>query len=195
MNKIEVVTNFLRQLPGIAMPLVIVVVVVVFTLRWLNGVPAYVENLVAGPRPPQSVLDERLSFSSIEAAERDLGVKVGVPVYFPSFLVWPPSSIRGQREPVRVVSLLFRSNDNMQGLQIREIFWSGEDLPFPVPEPLVVTERRGVDVDGVPGSLLVGDGQSGTAVNQLRWRAGGVHFIVTTVYPPEELLTIARSIR
>ena len=38
------------------------------------------------------------------------------------------------------------------------------------------------------GQLLVGESQAGTPVNQLRWMAEGVHLVVTTIYPPEELL-------
>ncbi len=187
--------GLLKQLPSILLPFAIAVAVMVMMLRLLNGVPGYVENLVAAPPLPQNVLDERLSYPSIEAAEKDLGVQVATPAYFPSYLVWPPSSIRGQREPARVVSLLFQSSDGKQGLQIREIFWQGDSLPFAVPEPLNVAERRAVDVDGNAGQLLLGSGQEGTPVNQLRWRTGGVYYVVTTIYPAEELLRIAQSMQ
>ena len=188
-------TGFLKQLPSILLPFAIAVLVAVMGLRLLNGVPSYVQDLVSGPPVPKNVLDERLSYPTIEAAEKDLGVKVATPAYFPSYLIWPPSSIRGQREPVKVVSLLFQSSDGQQGLQIRELFWQSESLPFAVPEPLHVAERRAVDVDGIAGQLLLGSGQDNTPINQLRWRAGGVHYILTTIYSPEELLRIAQSMQ
>ncbi len=186
--------GLLRQLPGILVPLALAMAVVAVGLRVLNATPAYVQALVAAPPPAPNVLDERLSFPSIEAAEKELGVRVATPAYFPSYLSWPPSSIRAQREPVKVVSLLFRSSEGQQGLQIRELFWQGETLPFPVPEPLDIAQRKVVDVNGTAGQLLLGSGQGGTTVNQLRWRVGGIHFILTAVFPPEELLRIAESI-
>lgn len=184
---------FVSALPGIVLPLAFAVVVVAIGLRLLNAVPAYVTYLTAGPAPVPTVLDERLSYPTIEAAEKDLGVKVWAPYYFPSYLSWPPVSIRGQREPAKVVSLLVRSTDGQQALQIREIFWQGNELPFSVPEPVQVTERRDVDVEGTPAKLLLGTGEGGTVVNQLRWRSGGVYFILTSVQPPEELLRMAGS--
>lgn len=187
--------GLLRQVLGIIAPLAGTVLVMAVALRLLNGVPAFVENLVAGPPPPQNALDERLSYPSIEAAEKELGVKVSLPSYFPSYLMWPPSSVRGQKQPARVVSILFQSSTGQQGLQIREIFWQGYDLPFPVPEPLDVVQRADVDVDGVAGQLLAGSGQDSMPVNQLRWHFGGIHYILTTIYPPDELLKIARSMR
>ena len=57
-----------------------------------------------------------------------------------------------------------------------------------------VVERKEVEVDGSTGRLLLGRGQTGQTVNQLRWRANGIHLVVTSIYPPEELLRIAESI-
>ncbi len=187
--------GILKQLPSILLPFAIAVVVAVMALRLLNGVPGYVQNLVAGPPAPKNVLDERLSYPSIEAAEKDLGVKVATPAYFPSYLKWPAASVRGQREPARVVSMLFQSSNGQQGLQIREVFWQGESLPFPVPEPDNLAETANVDVHGITGQLLLGSSEDGTPVNQIRWYAGGVHYILTTIYAREELLKIARSMQ
>lgn len=179
---------------GIAIPFLLTVVAVALALRLLNGLPAQLQRWIFGPPEPRFVLSERLQYPTIEAAEAELGVKVGIPSYFPSRLVWPPASVRGQREPARVVSLLFRSNDGEQALQIREIFWPGDELPFPVPEPMEVIERRVVEIHGAGGQLLLGRGQDDVPVNQLRWRTRGVHLVVTTVFPPEELLKIGKSI-
>lgn len=184
---------FLRALPGIVVPLAFAVAVVALGLRLLNATPGYVGALIAGPSPVPYILDERLSYTTIEAAEKDLGVKVWTPYYFPSYLTWPPVSIRGQREPARVVSLLVRSNEGKQALLIREVFWQGAELPFDVPEPAQVEERRDVEIDGAPAKLLLGKGESGSVVNQLRWQAGGVFFILTSVETPEELLRMAAS--
>ncbi len=183
-----------RALPGIVAPLLLTVALAVVILRLLNVLPAHWQNLVAGRTPAPWVLNERLDFSTIEQAEEDLDLKVLTPSYFPSNLTWPPASIRGQREPVRVVSLLFHSSDGRQALQIREIFWTEKDLPFPVPEPMEVLETREVGLDGTEGRLLLGQGLGGEPVNQLRWQANGVHLVLTTVFSAEELLRIAESI-
>ncbi len=188
------VRHLARELPGILAPLVVTVVAAVLLLRVLNLVPDYWQRLIAGPPPALPVLSERLEFPSLEAAERELRVRIATPSYFPSTLIWPPASIRGQREPARVASLLFLSSDGQQALQVRELFSPGEELPFPIPEPMEVLERRDVPVNGAAGRLLIGRGQGGGQVNQLRWHANGVHLVVTTIYSPEELLRISESI-
>ncbi len=187
--------RFARELPGILAPLLLTVAAAVLLLRLLNAVPEYWERVNTGPLPAQPVLNERLQFPTLEAAEAELRVAIGVPSYFPASLVWPPASIRGQLEPARVVSLLFLSTDGQQALQIREIFSPGEELPFPIPEPIQLLERKEVPVNGSMGQLLLGRSLEGTPVNQLRWRANGVHLVVTTILPPEELLRISESIR
>ncbi len=185
---------FARETFRILAPPLATLVAVAVALRLLNGLPGYIQSITAAPVPPPPALNERLEFPTVEAAESDLGVKVTIPRYFPSYLAWPPASIRGQRDHARVVSLLFRSDSGEQALQIREVYWPEEELPFPIPEPLEVLERRDVDVNGVVGRLLEGRGQGSTPVNQLRWHATGVHLVVTTIYPVEELLRISRSI-
>lgn len=185
--------GFARELPGILGPLTFTVLVAVVALRLLNLLPAYWQSLAGGPPPAPPVLDDRIGYPDLETAEADLKVTVLTPRYFPSTLVWPPSSVRGQREPARVVSLLFRTSDGQQALQIREVFSPGEDLPFPVPEPVEIVTRQEVTVNGSPGLLLLGRDQGGAEVNQLRWRISGVHLVVTTIYPPEELLRISES--
>jgi len=187
--------SFIRALPGILAPVLFTVLVVALGLRLLNATPAYLVLLRDGPPPPPNILDERLSYPTIEAAEQDLGLRVRTPSYFPSYLVWPPASVRGQRQPAKVVSLLIRSADGQQALQIRQLFWPGDELPFPVPEPAQVVETREVRVDRMPGRLLLGSGQGNTPVNQIRWRMGSVHFVITGVTPPEELLRIAESMQ
>ncbi len=188
------IAHFARGLPGIIVPIVVTVAAAALLLRLLNAVPDYWQRLVYGPPPARPVLDERLEFSSLQAAERELRVKIAIPGYFPSSLIWPPASIRGQQEPAKVASLLFLSSDGRQALQIREIFSPGEKLPFPIPEPMELLERREVAVNGEAGELLIGRGQGGGPVNQLRWHTDGVHLVATTIYPPEELLRISASI-
>jgi hypothetical protein len=183
-----------RRIAGIVAPLLVTVAAAALLLRLLNGVPAYWQRLTAAPKPAPMALAERLEYSSIEEAGSALGVEILTPSYFPSYLEWPPVSVRGQREPVRVVSMLFSSTDGLQALQIRELFWAGEEPPFPIPEPADVMERQTVEVNGVPAELILGKGQADTQVNQLRWRLGDIHLIATTICPPEELLRIARSI-
>ena len=187
-------TSFARDVAGVLGPLILVTAATMMVLRLLNALPAYWVSQTSPPPPAPMALADRLEYLSIEVAQADLGIVIATPSYFPSYLEWPPASIRGQREPVRVVSMLFTSTDGLQALQIRELFWSGKELPFPVPEPADVVERRQVDVNGTPATLLLGKGQSDTRVNQLRWQANGIHLVATTIYPPEELLRIASSI-
>jgi hypothetical protein len=182
-----------RQLPGVLVPFLLTMATIALVLRVLNAVPGYWEMLTAEPVQAPPSLTEHLRYSSIEEMERDLGISVALPRYFPSYLVWPPDSVRGQREPSAVASLLFVSDEGQQALQVRQIFWTGDALPFDIPEPLQVQERREVEMDGGIGVLLMGQSQVGTPVNQLRWRSGDVHIVVTTIYPEEELLRIARS--
>ncbi len=188
------IVRFARELPGIFTPLVVTVIAAVLLLRILNAAPDYWRYLIAGPPPPQATLNESLAFPSLEDAETGLQVKIPTPAYFPSSLAWPPASIRGQLEPIRTVSLLFLSSGGQQALQIREVFSPKEQLPFPIPEPMVVLERKDVTVNGAAGLLLLGQGQGRETVNQLRWRIGGIHLVVTTIYPPQELLRVSESI-
>jgi hypothetical protein len=188
------VASPMRELPGVLFPFLLTIATIALVLRLLNAVPGYWEGLTTEPVQVPPSLTEHLRYPGIEEMERDLGVSVALPRYFPSYLVWPPDSVRGQREPVPVASLLFASSDGQQALQIRQIFWAGDALPFEVPEPLQLLERRGVEMEGGAGLLLIGQSQAGTPVNQMRWRDGDVHLVVTTIYPEEELLRIARSI-
>ena len=116
------IARLARELPGILGPLLLTVAAAVVALRLLNVAPCYWQQQFAGPPPAQPVLNERLEFPSIEAAEKELQLKTATPTYFPSSLVWPPASIRGQQEPARVISLLFLSTNGQQALQIREVF-------------------------------------------------------------------------
>ncbi|MCL5074618.1 MAG: DUF4367 domain-containing protein [Chloroflexi bacterium] len=92
-----------------------------------------------------------------------------------------------------MVSLLFRSADWRQGLLIHEIITTSADPPPTVPEPVTILERTTITINGQEGTLLTGKGDDGTPCNQLRWRAADRYLILTTIYPPEELLKVARS--
>ncbi|HZK67481.1 MAG TPA: hypothetical protein VFD42_08075 [Chloroflexota bacterium] len=178
---------------GFLLPLMVTLVAAVLTLRLLDALPAYWQSWTT-PRSAPPVLAERLEYATIEEAERGLEVRIALPSYFPSYLRWPPATIRGQPEPVKVASLLFLSSQGQQALQIRELFWPGEEIPLPIPEPAGDVRRTEVRLGDAPALLIQGQGQDGTPINQLRWRAGGMHLVATTIYPPEELLRIASSI-
>jgi len=186
--------RFLRELPGILLPLLLTVAAAVLLLRILNALPEQLARVLAGPPPAQPVLSEKLEFHSIEEAERELGVRIALPAYFPSSLVWPPASVRGQKEPVKVVALMFLAADGRQALQLRELFAATEEFPLPVPEPAYTLESKQLEVNGGAARLLLGRAQDGSELNQLRWRAGEVHLVATTILPPGELIRIAESI-
>ena len=118
-----------RRAAGFLLPLLVTLVVAALSLRLLDALPAYWQAWTTSRSAPP-VLAERLEYPTIEEAERGLGVRIALPSYFPSYLRWPPDTIRGQRDPVKVASILFLSSDGRQALQIRELFWPGEEMPL-----------------------------------------------------------------
>lgn len=174
--------GFLREAPRLMLAPV-VVGVVALALYLLGMVPAYWQSSVS--------LRE---FSSLEEAESVLGFEVVVPAYFPSYLSWPPAEIRGQLEPIPMAQMLFLAADrHTKALLISQILSDREGLPSAVPWIETIQQKITVDINGNSGQLIIGKGADGQSLNSVHWRADGLHFIVVTIHPVKELLTLARS--
>ncbi len=88
--------RFLSRVGEIVLPLLATLVLVALGLRLLGALPSL------WLQPPVT------AFASIEEAERTLGVRIWLPVYFPDYLDFPPQVIRVEQELVPRVFLSFR---------------------------------------------------------------------------------------
>ncbi len=171
--------RFLWRVGEIILPLLATLVLVALGLRLLGALP----SLWLQP--------SLTAFASVEEAERALGARIWLPVYFPDYLDFPPQAIRVEREPVPRVFLSFQGRGEGEGtrLTITQVLSAEDTLP---PEVLPPTAIRGrvVDIAGVPG--LVASEEDGY---RIYWRAADRHVVVKAVLSLEELLRIARSLR
>ena len=179
MKGTAVAGRFLWRVGEIVLPLLATLVLVALGLRLLGALPSlWLQPSVT-------------AFASVEEAERALGARIWLPVYFPDYLDFPPQAIRVEREPVPRVFLSFRGREEGEGtrLTITQVLSAEDTLP---PEVLPPTAIRGrvVDIAGVPG-LLAPEGNG----YRIYWRADDRHLVVKASLPLEELLRIVRSLR
>ncbi|MBM2831254.1 MAG: hypothetical protein HW414_306 [Dehalococcoidia bacterium] len=178
-------TSFGKEAPGILLPPALLMGFAALLFHLLNLVPASLQ-------PAQA-----RTYESIEAAERALGVKISVPAYFPDYLRWPPTRIALQRKPTLMLSLVFSAADGAEGvLSIHQVFSpAGEKYYREAAKPEVLLGELTVPLDGREATLIIGKGAGGAPFNQVHWRKGDRYLIITTLYPPEELLKIAGSMK
>ena len=178
-------TSLVRELPGILLPPALLMGFVALLFYLLNMVPATLHP------------EQGKTYESLEAAQRALGVEVSVPAYFPDYLRWPPARISLQRKPALALSLIFSSSGGAEGvLSIHQLFsTNGEKYHREVAGPVVVLGEVAVPIDGGQATLVIGKGPDGAPFNQVHWRKGDRYLIINTLYPPEELLKIAGSIK
>lgn len=183
----RVMGRFLRESVRIVLPLVLVLGAVSLSLSLLNRLPSYIqENRADGVRV----------YNTVDEAERDLGVRIWIPAYFPDYLHWPPVEIKAKRRPVLTISLLFRSRQGADPvLFIHEILSEPGELPADAREPGPVVNRYKIDIGDGQGSLTLSKDKEGRNWSYLSWEKGGRYLVGLTVHSPEELLKIARSIR
>ncbi|MFH1141910.1 MAG: hypothetical protein V1724_09710 [Chloroflexota bacterium] len=175
--------RFLKELPRMVLPLLIVVAAIAVALRLLNLVPAHIKA--------QTAVKE---YATVEQVEAALGTRVILPAYFPDYLSWPAYRITVQRRPALDIWLHFLSRDgSREALSIRQIVWPEGTPPVAIAEPDEVLQRTSIEVDSARGTLLVGQAADGSNLNQLRWRQGDRYIVVTTVHSLAELLRIASS--
>ncbi|HJX12738.1 MAG TPA: hypothetical protein VJ377_04340 [Dehalococcoidales bacterium] len=133
-------------------------------------------------------------YASIEEAGDELGFRVVVPTYFPSYLAWPPGVIRGQLLPSSRVETVYNApNGGYPVLVISQVVADSDELPVPLPWVREVLEERAVVIGENRGTRLTATGEDGQPLNGAYWRSGGFYFIVVTSRAASELLSIASS--
>ncbi len=163
--------------------LVLVVSVAALVLYLGGRVPAHLQSQIGVTE-----------FNNVEEAEAVLDFDIAVPSYFPSYLSWPPVSIQGQLEPFPMTRLLFLAYDQgSEVLLIYQIVSSGEDLPIALPWIETVLEDMPTTIGDSEGKLIIGERANGQPVNGVHWQTAGLHFIVVTTQPVQELLALANS--
>lgn len=172
-------SRFLWRVGGVALPLLGTVVVVALGLRLLGALPSI------WLRPPET------AFTSIEAAERALGVRIWLPVYFPEYLDFPPEAIRVRRDPVPQVWLSFRGRGEGEGtrLTIAQFLTDLDPLP-PEVLPPAATFGLPVDIAGYAGAVAEEEGGY-----RIYWRTADRQVLVKATLPLQELLRMMRSLR
>lgn len=89
--------------------------------------------------------------------------------------------------------LFLASDQHTEALLIYQIVSDKEDLPIAFPWIETILQEMPVTINDDDGELIIGRGADGQLVNGVHWIEGRVHFIVVTIHPVQELLTIARS--
>ncbi|MFH1651869.1 MAG: hypothetical protein ABID87_07220 [Chloroflexota bacterium] len=175
--------RWLKEVPRLILAPALVAGVAALALYWLGMVPDYLQPPENGPR----------DYDSIAAAEADLGMSIALPTYFPSYLAYPPTVIRGQREPVRSVQMTFVGEyGSAPALTITQT--EGEaGAPVTLPGMESVGSRTTIIIGEGEGTLITGTGKGGQPLTGAYWRADGFLFTVVTTRSERELLTIIRS--
>jgi hypothetical protein len=178
-------TFFGKELPGMVLPPAL--------LMGFMALSFYLLNLV----PPSLQAEQVKDYESVEAAERALGIEISLPAYFPDYLAWPPARITLHRTPLLMFSLRFSAADGTEeALSIHQIFSTNKDEHSQaVAKPGVLLGEIPVVIEESQGVLIIGKGEGGIPFNQVRWSKADRYLIVSTLYPPEELLKIARSMK
>ena len=176
--------RFMKESRQIILAPVLVIGGAALTLYLLGTLPAYLPGASSAVK----------EYDNIEAAASELGFNIVVPVYFPSYLAWPPDKIQGQLKPFPMVQTHFLSSDqHNEILLIYQMVSDSQDLPVPLPWIESISQKIPVTVNGSGGELIVGKRANGDAVNGVHWRVNGQHFLVVPTQPVQELLALARS--
>lgn len=177
--------KFLKDAPGMVLAPALVVGAVAVTLYFLGLMPGLLQGSSGAVR----------EYATIEEAEARVGFRIAVPAYFPIYLSWPPAKILGQREPAPMSQMLFLSSDGRtEALSISQALYPGDDLRLSSPWGEEVEQEMPIVIGDSQGTLTVGRRADGRLINGARWRAKGFYFLVVTIQPVQELLTLARSV-
>lgn len=134
-------------------------------------------------------------YSSLEAAERDLGpLPSTLPSYYPETYEWPPGEILAQGEPLPLVLIHVRERDSGRiSLAIREADHRISDPPPLRLAPTRVYSRQDIDLKGHPAELVFADCGENIRCLQLAWSDGENNTTLVALGSEEELLRVARS--
>ncbi len=139
---------------------------------------------------PPAIEKEEQTFATIDQAEKAIGRKVVLPAYFPDFLSWPPSQIRGKGQPNAWIALSVNSGEQKDALTIEEWFFPQTE---PSPPKVPSIEKTQTQVDGTAASLLVWQ-EGGVTYRRIYWTEGGMLVSITSLGSLEELSKIAQSV-
>lgn len=177
--------SLLKEISGVLFPFTLVLLGTAIALYVLGQLP----GIIFKPPPQQ--------YQSVEEAEADLEVDIFVPAYSPEYLVWLPTAVGIQRQPVLMTIQSISSRREGDGmLYIRQAISKGT-LPEVIFTLRKVEVQSPVSFDGKTAILLFGEGEDGRWYNEVRWRDGDHYLILTMTanYPLAELLRIAGSMR
>lgn len=134
-------------------------------------------------------------YSSLEAAERDLGpLPTTLPSYYPDTYEWPPGEVLAQGSPYPLVLIHVKERVSGRiGLAIR-----GADRRIPDPPPLRLAPdqvhlRRMVDLKGHPAEIVFAECKGATRCYQMTWDSGTTTITLVGLVSEEELLRMAGS--
>lgn len=176
--------KFMKEAAKIAWSLALILGVTAGGLRLLGVVPGLVQPTAAGVE----------EFASVEKAQSSLGFEVVIPAYFPSYLSWPPERITGQREPFPKSQMYFVAPSlHTEALIIEQAVTGKGDVLSEIPWVATVQQEMPVDVNGAQGTLIVGKKADGGVVNAVYWQTNSYRFVIVSLYPINDLLTMARS--
>jgi hypothetical protein len=176
--------GFIKEAAKISWSLVLILGVTAGGLRLLGVVPGLVQPTAAG----------LVEFVSVEKAQSSLGFEIVIPAYFPSYLAWPSERITGQHTPSAMSQMYFVSASlHKEALIIeQEVSVGGNGQPE-IPWVATVLQQMPVDINGAAGTLVVGKRADGVVVNAVYWQINGYRFIMVSLYPVNDLLTMSRS--
>ncbi len=168
--------------------LALVLALVAGGLRLLDTLPQRLAELTEyrGGRP----------FAQISEVERRLGERLALPAYFPQTLRWPPARIRvaGAR-PAQVLLAFDAATGSGERLLFAQSVGGVEEPTAPLWPDGVLLDSAGVGLQqttGVLERLLAPDGR---IWHQVRWERWGRLLVLRSAGGPEELMTLARSVR
>lgn len=175
--------KLLKELPRIvllpAFLLGTIAVVLLLVGAWQNEL----HPTQAGPRV----------YSTVAAAEADLGFTLSVPTYFPSYLSWPPGDILAPYYPYPAAETVYYSPSGAMVLSVLQVELGEGDMPALKSRIKTVTRESDLNLDNIRGTLVTGTGTDGQMLNGAYWSSGGFYYEVVTSRAVRDLLTMVSS--
>lgn len=153
-------------------------------LRALDAVPG---ALTGNPRGVRHV-------DSIDALQRETGLKAPLPPYFPDTLRWPPAAIRVFGRGAATL-MFVRRDSGSPWLLIGLARGQNEGLPARLLEEGLTLQSSPVAVAGQPATLRRLRTSDGLLWQELTWRSGAQVFVMRYRGSLEQLETMASSLQ